>query len=542
MACFPFIRRELRKKTSVNKNKEAETLFNIFKGLEDAYGCYEIVDQGRSTVKKSGNAMTVSKPLTIMQWQDHVNGKMGLGVIPITRKNTCWWACMDIDSYDGFDHRALLESIFELNLPILVCKSKSGGAHCFVFFKEDVPCVDVRQFLTKVSIMIGHAGCEVFPKQDKLLSNMDKGNWLNMPYYLGKERLCTIIDGEKTKDLNLAEFAKMVEAESLTSDDFYDIFDSFNPDNAKNTSDDDMLDNAPPCMVLMVKNQSIGSGNRNDLMTHFGTYAAKRWGKDKVEDYLPYFNEAACQQPLDGKELNGIIRSMKRDKDYRYKCSHPLCKANCNPSVCASRKFGIDARDATPTLRNLMKVEAEKPLYFVDTDFGRLQLTAEELNNPKLFQKAHLEQLNHRTAIVKDFVWTEIINDLMKTLIKITPPEDTSCVNDIMNYIKGFVRDNRNSNRNVLKEGGGVYEHSDGFCYFKLNDMFRLLNKQGIIDKNTSKTALSLILDEHDITQKKIKISSTSGIHVRGIELDSIDLTEDVDIIDIETCEIKNGK
>ena len=65
-----------------------------------------------------------------------------------------------------------------------------------MFLSEEVECTYVRQYLAKVSICIGHPGVEIFPKQDKLVSEQDKGNWLNMPYFNSDQRRCIILDSK----------------------------------------------------------------------------------------------------------------------------------------------------------------------------------------------------------------------------------------------------------------------------------------------------------------------------------------------------------
>ena len=51
--------------------------------------------------------------------------------------NTCRWGCIDIDEYN-FNHLVLITNIRKLKLPLIVCRSKSGGAHVFLFTKKFV--------------------------------------------------------------------------------------------------------------------------------------------------------------------------------------------------------------------------------------------------------------------------------------------------------------------------------------------------------------------------------------------------------------------
>jgi hypothetical protein len=47
---------------------------------------------------------------------------------PINQDNLCKFGALDIDTYD-LDHKALGAKIRKLKLPLLHCRSKSGGAH-----------------------------------------------------------------------------------------------------------------------------------------------------------------------------------------------------------------------------------------------------------------------------------------------------------------------------------------------------------------------------------------------------------------------------
>ena len=53
----------------------------------------------------------------------------------LREKNDCKWGCIDVDEYN-LDHKSLISNIRKLNLPLIVCRSKSGGAHVFLFAKE----------------------------------------------------------------------------------------------------------------------------------------------------------------------------------------------------------------------------------------------------------------------------------------------------------------------------------------------------------------------------------------------------------------------
>ena len=133
-----------------------------------------------------------------------------LGIIPINESNECIWGCVDIDSYAGFDHKKLIDKIKQFKLPLAVCRSKSGGAHVFLFSEQPVAAERMRDKLTEIKTLLGYGGSEVFPKQIQLKSADDTGNFLNLPYFGGDDttRYAFRADGEAA---TLEEFYKIYE-------------------------------------------------------------------------------------------------------------------------------------------------------------------------------------------------------------------------------------------------------------------------------------------------------------------------------------------
>jgi len=64
-----------------------------------------------------------------------------LGSIPIRDDSTCSWGCIDIDTYP-LDYTKVISNIRKNNLPFVPCRSKSGGAHLFLFTEEPIAARD----------------------------------------------------------------------------------------------------------------------------------------------------------------------------------------------------------------------------------------------------------------------------------------------------------------------------------------------------------------------------------------------------------------
>ena len=162
---------------------KVEKFKSIFEGLDIAYGQHQ--PQGsRADGKQQGKSYMVRKEVTHELWEKHLEGEgPSLGIIPIRADNTTKWGCLDIDTYP-LDHRSLITRIRKLGLPLVYCKSKSGGAHLFLFMKNPIASKLVRTKLIDMAASLGQSDSEVFPKQSGIQPEKgDLGNFLNLTYF-----------------------------------------------------------------------------------------------------------------------------------------------------------------------------------------------------------------------------------------------------------------------------------------------------------------------------------------------------------------------
>jgi putative DNA primase/helicase len=189
----------------------AERFMALFAGLDWAYGQYTVPPGAKADErgKVKGEALTVEAPLTVAQWEAHLNGGAGLGIIPIRDDGTVRFVAFDVDQYP-IDQNAIAKKAKRFSLPVIVCRSKSGGAHGFAFFSEPVPAELARRKVASWVHLMGYKpGTEIFPKQDRL-SEGDIGNWINAPYFGGKFSLRYAVDDDGA--LDIADFLDLAEA------------------------------------------------------------------------------------------------------------------------------------------------------------------------------------------------------------------------------------------------------------------------------------------------------------------------------------------
>jgi hypothetical protein len=196
---------------------QAKRLLAAYMGAAAAHGTTTVGRVGRDG-KAEGKSRIVREPLTEEIVQGHIDGKQGVGAIPINEDNMCKFGAIDVDVYD-LNHKELQEKICKLDLPLLHCRSKSGGAHLYVFLKDWEPAAVAREYLTEMAILLGHSGCEIFPKQDKIIAERgDVGNFINMPYFDAEmpQRFCY---NKKIEAMELDEFLTEIDNKSVNLSD-----------------------------------------------------------------------------------------------------------------------------------------------------------------------------------------------------------------------------------------------------------------------------------------------------------------------------------
>ena len=284
-----------------------EAFRKIFTGLMRAHGCTYVDKKGADGLKIKGKSFVKREPVTDKLWEDHLNGiEPSLGIIPINEQNECRWGCIDVDKYN-LDHKQLLNKL-PMGVPLWVCRSKSGGAHIFLFTTDFVPAKLMRDKLMSLSAVLGFGNAEVFPKQIELKSQDDTGNFLNLPYfnYKNTTRYCFDSKGQAIK---IDAFLNSVEVGALTPKELQDL---------KIERPPSEFDDGPPCLESLTK-EKLDDG-RDRVMFQFRVYARKKW-PDSWTDKLDEFNYKHFVNPFRHDEIS---KFRKDNKDYGFKCTEQM--------------------------------------------------------------------------------------------------------------------------------------------------------------------------------------------------------------------------
>lgn len=469
----------------------------IFSGLDIAYGTYVIEGQ-RHDGKQNGKASVIRKPPTDDLWLKHLNGvEPSLGIIPIRADNTCTWGAIDVDMYP-IDHTALIKKIRKMELPLIVFRSKSGGAHCYCFTKEPMAAAGMQRTLKLFAAYLGHSGSEIFPKQTEILVDRgDAGNFLNLPYFGGN-------DGTR--------YAFKDDGTAATLEEFYELYEKYaitektvikEPNLA---SSDPELADGPPCLQMLC-GQGFPEGTRNNGLFNIGVFLRKA-RPDDWEDVIMQFNQKYMQPPLPLNELTIVVKQLKK-KDYHYKCKDAPIKSHCDASVCKTRKFGIGQSIGLPQISSLSKYASDPPLWFLDVEGRRLELTTEELQQQHKFQLACMNKVNIMPPTLKKPVWEEMLNGLLKEMVEtqaITEaPDDTSADGRFFDLLEEFCTHLQTAlDREEILMGRPWTNEEERLTYFRIKDLenFLIRNRLMISTVKIAQRLRDIQGSPHSITIK----------------------------------------
>lgn len=457
----------------------------IFSGLDIAYGTYKI-EGSRGDGKQAGKAVVVRKPPTDDLWEKHLEGvEPSLGIIPIRADNSCIWGCIDIDQYP-LDHKGLVEKIAKLKLPLVVCRSKSGGAHVFLFTKEPIPARDFQQYLKDSAALLGEAGREIFPKQAEILVDRgDTGNFLNLPYFGGDAGTRYAFNGDGTA-ATLDEFFALYEA------NVQDVPLNF-PEPPKQA--ESPVKDGPPCLQALCA-QGFPEGTRNNGLFNIGIYL-KRSSPGAWEDKLVEYNIKHVAPPLPNNELQIIVKQVGK-KEYKYKCKDAPLNSFCNSGLCRTRKFGIgaDGPDA-PQLSSLSKYNSEPPLWFLDINGNRIELDTDHLYNQSMFQKACVDKINVLPPTLRKQDWEQMLNALLKEMVESEQiheaTDDTSITGRFVDLLEEFCTHIQQAmDRDEILLGRPWTDEEEAKTYFRMKDLEAHLKRNNFVGLTAPKMAQRL--------------------------------------------------
>jgi len=482
----------------------------IFKGNELAYGVFKPSNEKDVRGKEQGSqgwGHTEQLSTDIKVWQAHLEGTQSIGTVPVNHDGECHWGCIDIDTYKNFNHTNLIKSITRAQLPFVVCRSKSGGAHVYCFFKNAVKAKDLQKKLKQASALLGYKDAEIFPKQNKLLRGQT-GNYVNAPYFDEKncQRYALKLDNSGLKILSLEEFYNEYEEKALTKID--DL----------NVQTDIIFPKGPPCNNCIALN-GCSEGGRNNFLFNCAVML-KRMHEENKEDWLMELreiNQNYVDTPLNEVELSRIYASVTGhmehqnrqvldnsveleeadNSNYHYLCKQEPMSSFCDRVTCMSRKFGVqrtmEEGDGYPIVASIDKVYDEPIFYYVTFENGvTARMESDDLFEEKNWRKKVgliLDAKPPGLGAANFDDWMRI--QMRERMTHVQLPEGVGRFDRIKESInEWFLGTGQGENRESLLQGSSWHDTDKKVIYFVFSDLYGALISTKAIKENAKDSSM----------------------------------------------------
>ena len=480
-----------------------ERFKEIFAGLQTAYGQTKVTDELSENGKHEAKSFTIKKPVTDLLWKAHLDGaEPALGIVPIREDNKCRWGCIDIDTYP-FDHKAFIKKIRDKDIPMILFRSKSGGAHVFLFAREFVAASLMRERLKKIAGVLGYAKAEIFPKQDFIRTDRgDTGSFLNVPYHNSNKSVRFAFD-DNGNELKLEDFFKLYDKYSLTEKDL------FNLKIVETDDSDDFLKGAPPCLQTILKD-GMPEGGRNDMMYNIGVYLKKRF-QNEWQAKMYIYNEKYMRPPLSHTEITRSIESVGK-KEYRYKCKLEPIVSYCNAKLCSKREFGVGDDVPPPEITEIRKYTSDPPIYFVSIDGESVEVDNATIHDAEKFSMACMDQISRPMLPIGKIIWRKQLVKLFANLQEVKAPDSAKIDVQLKDLLTDFINKSSGKEINDVLRGLPFSNKENGKTYFKFKDFWRYLQRtKSWPDKTYPKQKTLRLLDQIFDAKEEVKdIQNTS--------------------------------
>ena len=479
----------------------------LFRGSQLAHGVWQ---------KDNGHMATELTPATEEDYRKHLIGDVGLGIVPVNEEGLCYFGAIDID-IDTIDHKDLYARVSARKLPLHVCRSKSGGAHLYVFFEKPHPASSVQSLLKKWAGLLGFPSkTEIFPKQTKS-TKANIGNWINLPYFNASNTVRYSFDNRGS--LEVEEFLESVH--------YYtgkEKIDETITDNLVST------DQMPPCLVSLSK-EGLPQGTRNVGLFSYGVFFRKS-SPNGWQDKLRQYNQNFVSPPLPSREIEALIKSLD-SRQYQYKCDEePIC-SHCDRAACLKLPFGIgnkpwedDNNFDEITVGNLRKILTDPPTYILEVNSKDIRLSSDEF---RVFEKLRKRVFELQDAVVRPIKqpqWEQKVKGLLATKTDVAPPEDASDEGSLNNKIDDFLSlIERSKGREDLLRGLPIIEKDK--ILFQVDFLQKYLHSQKALVSNPQLfSTLHARGCSHTLIKIKGKVVRAWAIPSSNVNLQTEDYTE----------------
>jgi hypothetical protein len=252
----------------------------------------------------------------------------------------------------------------------------------------------------------------------------------------------------------------------------------------------------PCCLQALVQIDDFRDDWRENTLRNTALYLKKRAaGGDRWKTEVYTFNQTFFREPLPHDDVTAIIKSVSKNKA-TFTCDESPLREHCDRKLCRQRKYGIglgkNDADFFSQLGKLSKLTVDPPIWYWETAGGRtLELTTEELQSPRMFQKRCMETLNHMPPLLSVDAWAKLIDTTLTHVIEIDVPHDSSDEGVIWEFLEecctGHVQARSESDITQRKPWT---DPETGITKFRMQDFQHFLQQKRFYSAGTRRSRL----------------------------------------------------
>ena len=386
-------------------NNDIISFSTLFSGNTDAHGVTEVgeIVDGKAKSK----SRLVYEPVTPAVIQRHLDGYHSIGIAPIQNDGTCNFGAIDIDDY-RYDLQDVIAAIYDFDMPLCPCFSKSKKLHIYIFFAEPTPADQVQEILKWYARAFAcDKKVEIFPKQAKAHSTQTFYSWINLPYFEANNpnnhrKMIT-----KEGLLSLEDAIPVMMNKRLTYKQHKEWIDEFE------------YKDAPPCILSGLLLRDIGPGQRNNWLFSCGVYLRLKDENCDLRTLLTDINHS-LHDPIPDNELNATVIKGFNRKSYFYMCA---ALERCDKATCRQQEYGIESKASTGLdFGDLTQYMTDPPYYEWIVNGQKLTFWNEqEILGQGKFRALCLRQLHLVPRHVPDDRWAKILTRACENITVIQP-------------------------------------------------------------------------------------------------------------------------
>jgi len=449
-------------------DEQLDAFASLFTGNESGYG--QSTGEGDSFRfwVASGAAGTKA-------YREHLNGKRGLSISPIRSDNMCLFGVIDDDEHHrtgvAVNINKLALKVKQHKLPLVPCRSRTGGVHLYVFFEQPTAAAKVRTLLKRWAGELGIYGdAEIFPKQIRVPPG-GMGNTIGLPYCnAASSDKYLIIDKEPQP---LSVFLSTCEKLTVGEAQLKPLLGG---DHAE----------APPCLQRLIL-KGCPTGCRNEALYNLTIYMKRKAPTTYTADLMD-LNRTIFDEPMNNREAQRTIKSAARS-DYRYRCNEAPCRNYCDRDTCSTRKFGIDIETAEPLSDDVilgLRKHLTQPIQWELQIVGdkRIFVQTSVLLDYRRLMTCITEGAGFVPPGMKNAEWLRFVAPLVENAELVSAPTDSTVGGVLLSRLADFIQKARESiagDKSPLLRGNPIYvkdEKGRVVTHFRGKDFMEYLKRK----------------------------------------------------------------